>query len=153
VKRIFVDLAHTGIVRALLAEPEAAAVSERILEALAVKDVPSLRVSAEALPVATTDALLALTELHGGANVIEDARKLLPRLAGIVRALDDLAWLIDRSSADEVGVDLSDLHGYRYYTGVNFAAYDVRAPGALLRGGRYDDIGRAFGRARPATGF
>ncbi|MCX8005481.1 MAG: ATP phosphoribosyltransferase regulatory subunit, partial [Burkholderiaceae bacterium] len=39
------------------------------------------------------------------------------------------------------------------YTGVNFAAYEPRVAGALLRGGRYDDIGRAFGRARPATGF
>jgi ATP phosphoribosyltransferase regulatory subunit len=128
-------------------------VSDDILEALASKDVPSLRTVAGTLPAATTDALLALTELHGGAGVVDDARKRLPRMPGVVRALDDLAWLIERSTADEVSVDLSDLHGYRYYTGVNFAAYDERASGALLRGGRYDDIGRAFGRARPATGF
>ncbi|HYS13267.1 MAG TPA: ATP phosphoribosyltransferase regulatory subunit [Burkholderiaceae bacterium] len=153
VARVFVDLAHTGIVRSILAEPDAAAVSDDILEALASKDVPSLRAVAGALPAATTDALLALTELHGGAGVVDDARKRLPRMPGVVRALDDLAWLIERSTADEVSVDLSDLHGYRYYTGVNFAAYDERASGALLRGGRYDDIGRAFGRARPATGF
>jgi ATP phosphoribosyltransferase regulatory subunit len=153
VKRVFIDLAHTGIVRSILAAPDAAAVSETILEALAAKDVPSLRAAATTLPGATTDALLALTDLHGGANVVDDARKRLPRTPGIVRALDDLAWLIDRATADEVSVDLSDLHGYRYYTGVNFAAYDERASSALLRGGRYDDIGRAFGRARPATGF
>ena len=153
VNHVFLDLAHTGIVRALLSEPPAAALSEQILEALAGKDVPSLRLAAAALPAATTDALLALTELHGGAGVIDAARKRLPRSTAIVRALDDLAWLIERSTADEVSVDLSDLHGYRYYTGVNFAAYDERAAGALLRGGRYDDIGRAFGRARPATGF
>lgn len=153
VKRVFLDLGHTGIVRALLAEPPAAAVSEQILEALAIKDVPSLRAAAGTLPAATTDALLALTELHGGANVIEAARGRLPRTDLIVRALDDLARLIDCSTSDDVSVDLSDLHGYRYYTGVNFAAYDARASGALLRGGRYDDIGRAFGRARPATGF
>jgi ATP phosphoribosyltransferase regulatory subunit len=57
--------------------------------------------------------------------------------------------------ADAVSVDLSDLHGYRYYTGVNFAVYSraLGVSGAVLRGGRYDDIGRAFGRARPATGF
>jgi ATP phosphoribosyltransferase regulatory subunit len=153
VNHVFLDLAHTGIVRALLSEPPAAALSEQILEALAGKDVPSLRLAAAALPAATTDALLALTELHGGAGVIDAARKRLPRSTAIVRALDDLAWLVERSTADEVSVDLSDLHGYRYYTGVNFAAYDERAAGALLRGGRYDDIGRAFGRARPATGF
>jgi ATP phosphoribosyltransferase regulatory subunit len=153
VGRVFVDLAHTGIVRSILSEANAAAVSDDILVALATKDVPSLRAAAVTLPATTTDALLALTELHGGAGVVEDARKRLPRTTGVARALDDLAWLIDRTRADEVSVDLSDLHGYRYYTGVNFAAYDVRAPGALLRGGRYDDIGRAFGRARPATGF
>lgn len=153
VKRVFIDLAHTGIVRSILAAADAAAVSESILEALAAKDVPSLRAAAATLPGATTDALLALTDLHGGANVVEDARKRLPHMPGIVRALDDLAWLIERATADEVSVDLSDLHGYRYYTGVNFAAYDERLSSALLRGGRYDDIGRAFGRARPASGF
>ncbi len=153
VTQVFIDLGHTGIVRALLTEPAAAAASEQILEALAGKDVPSLHVAAAALPSATTEALLALTDLHGGAGVIDDARRRLPRSAPVVRALDDLARLIDCSTADEVSVDLSDLHGYRYYTGVNFAAYDARASGALLRGGRYDDIGRAFGRARPATGF
>jgi len=153
VRRVFIDLGHTGIVRAILAEPHAAEVSETILEALAAKDVPSLRAAAATLPTATTDALLALTELHGGAAIIDEARARLPRTPAIVRALDDLGWLIERATADEVSVDLSDLHGYRYYTGANFAAYDQRASGALLRGGRYDDIGRAFGRARPATGF
>jgi len=153
VKRVFVDLGHTGIVRSILSDTPAVAVTEAILEALASKDLPSLRSAAAALPPATTDALLALTALHGGADVVDAARQRLPRIAGVVRALDDLAWLIDRSAADVVSVDLSDLHGYRYYTGVNFAAYDERAPSALLRGGRYDDIGRAFGRARPATGF
>jgi len=153
VAKVFVDLAHTGIVRAILAEPHAVAVSDLILEALAVKDVPSLRSAAASLPAATTEALLALTDLHGGVGIIDEARRRLPRTPGIIRALDDLAWLIERATADEVSVDLSDLHGYRYYTGVNFAAYDARASGALLRGGRYDDIGRAFGRARPATGF
>jgi ATP phosphoribosyltransferase regulatory subunit len=153
VERVFIDLGHTGIVRAILAEPHGAEVSESILEALAAKDVPSLRAAAATLPSGTTDALLALTELHGGTAIIDAARARLPRTPAIVRALDDLAWLIERATADEVSVDLSDLHGYRYYTGANFAAYDQRASGALLRGGRYDDIGRAFGRARPATGF
>lgn len=153
VKRVFIDLAHTGIVRSILAEPQTAGVSDEILAALAAKDVPSLRAAAAALPAATTEALLALTDLHGGADIVDDARRRLPLTAGVTRALDDLSWLIERTHADEVSVDLSDLHGYRYYTGVNFAAYDARAAGALLRGGRYDDIGRAFGRARPATGF
>jgi ATP phosphoribosyltransferase regulatory subunit len=52
-----------------------------------------------------------------------------------------------------INVDLADLHGFRYHTGATFAAYAAGWPVALARGGRYDDIGRAFGRARPATGF
>src|SRR5215467_273825 len=93
VKKVFVDLAHTGIVRTILADPQAPPVSETILEALAAKDVPSLRAAAATLPVATTDALQALTELHGGAAIIDEARVRLPHTPAIVRALDDLAWL------------------------------------------------------------
>src|SRR5215470_1281476 len=77
VARIFVDLAHTGIVRSILADPQAAPVSESILEALAAKDVPSLRAATASLSTATTDALLALTELHGDSGVIATARKRL----------------------------------------------------------------------------
>jgi ATP phosphoribosyltransferase regulatory subunit len=153
VRRVVIDLGHTGIVRALLAGAQPAAESEPILAALAAKDVPGLQAAAAALAPTATDALLALTRLHGGADVIDAARCQLPRTDAVTRALDDLAWLADRCVADEVSVDLSDLHGYRYYTGANFAAYDAEGTDALVRGGRYDDIGRAFGRARPATGF
>jgi ATP phosphoribosyltransferase regulatory subunit len=153
VRRVVIDLGHTGIVRALLAGSQPAAENEPILAALAAKDVPGLQAAAAALAPAATDALLALTRLHGGTDIIDAARRQLPRTDAVTRALDDLAWLADRCRADEVSVDLSDLHGYRYYTGANFAAYDAEGTDALVRGGRYDDIGRAFGRARPATGF
>jgi len=56
----------------------------------------------------------------------------------------------------ELAVDLADLSGYHYYSGISFAAYSldtVKASGAIARGGRYDGVGKAFGRARPATGF
>jgi len=152
--RVFLDLGHTGIVRSLLAaQPLSPATADSVLEALSAKDDASLRDAARELPGATTEALLALTRLHGGVEIVDEARAVLPRSESVVRALDDLTWLIERCTAEDVSVDLADLHGYRYYTGVNFAAYDQRASGALLRGGRYDDIGRAFGRARPATGF
>jgi len=154
IAQVHVDLGHTGITRALLAtEPRAAAQAEALLAALGEKDVPALRELASSLAPATGEALVALTRLHGApADVLAAARRRLPALPAISRALDDLGWLAQRLPADRVTIDLSDLHGYQYYTGVNFAAYG-EAPAALLRGGRYDDIGRAFGRARPATGF
>ncbi len=159
VPRIQIDLGHTGVVRTIIAADAAAtAASEEILVALAAKDVPALTQVIAATSTATAQALLALTQLHGASTIIDEARRSLPALPAIRRSLDDLAYLIERSTADVLSVDLSDLHGYRYYTGANFAAYgsaetDPQAAGALLRGGRYDDIGRAFGRARPATGF
>jgi ATP phosphoribosyltransferase regulatory subunit len=154
VARIQFDLGHTGIARALIASDPAAAESvDDLLLALGAKDVPALRTLASALRPATRDALIALTRLHGEpADVLAAGRHVLPALAPITQALDNLAVLVERVPADSVTIDLSDLHGYRYYTGVNFAAYGDSAA-ALLRGGRYDDIGRAFGRARPATGF
>ena len=125
VARVWLDLGHTGIVRALLADAPAA-VAEDILEALAAKDVPALREAAARAAPATAAAVLALTRLHGDAGVIDEARRILPPTRPIARALDDLARLADASRADAVSVDLADLHGYRYYTGVNFAAYEPR---------------------------
>jgi ATP phosphoribosyltransferase regulatory subunit len=154
VARLHFDLGHTGITRALLAADGAAAErADEILAALGAKDVPELRQLGTSLATATSNALLALTRMHGApAEVLASARRHLPDVPAIGRSLDDLEELARRLPADRVTIDLSDLHGYRYYTGVNFAAYGD-APVALLRGGRYDDIGRAFGRARPATGF
>jgi ATP phosphoribosyltransferase regulatory subunit len=154
VARIQFDLGHTGIARALIgSDPAAAAKVDELLLALGAKDVPALRGLVAPLQAASRDALISLTRLHGTpAQVLPAARSVLPPLPAIAKALDDLAALARCSPADAVTIDLSDLHGYRYYTGVNFAAYGHSAA-ALLRGGRYDDIGRAFGRARPATGF
>jgi ATP phosphoribosyltransferase regulatory subunit len=154
IERIHFDLGHTGVTRALLAgDPAAGERADDILAALGAKDVPELRSLGTALTAATRDALVALTRMHGmPAEVLPAARRHLPDVPAIAQALSDLDDLARRLPADRVTIDLSDLHGYRYYTGVNFAAYGD-APAALLRGGRYDDIGRAFGRARPATGF
>lgn len=154
IARIQFDLGHTGVARALLAADAAAAdCADEVLSALGSKDVPSLRALSAPLQPATRDALVALTRLHGPPEeVIAAARSVLPPLPAIALALDDLRVLSEGCLADVVSIDLSDLHGYRYYTGVNFAAYGDSAA-ALLRGGRYDDIGRAFGRARAATGF
>jgi hypothetical protein len=52
-----------------------------------------------------------------------------------------------------LSIDLSDLRGYQYHSGVMFAAYVDKLPQPIARGGRYDHVGQAFGRPRPATGF
>lgn len=152
--RVQVDLGHTGVVRAILGVPlPASEWGDELLAALNGKDPAALAAATGALPEATRGALHAMLELNGGVEVLEQAHRALPASAALDAALEDLARLAQASGADDVSIDLADLHGFRYHTGATFAAYVAGAPGPLLRGGRYDDIGRAFGRARPATGF
>ena len=152
--RVNLDLGHTGVVRALLDMAKlSAAVEDEILAALSTKDTPALRETVQGLPVRVRDGLLALARLGGGLEVIDDARRVLPENSSIHAALDSLAYLAARCGAAAVTLDLADLHGYRYHTGVTFAVHAPELPSAVLRGGRYDNIGKVFGRARPAVGF
>src|SRR6266702_3523746 len=104
------------------------------------------------LPGATRKALLALPELYGDGAMLERARRTLPRYPEIAAALRDLKVLA-RNGAIPVSVDLADLRGYHYHSGVVFAAYAPGVASAVALGGRYDEVGKAFGRGRPATGF
>jgi ATP phosphoribosyltransferase regulatory subunit len=123
-----------------------------LFEALQKKDVPALKELTRELQATTRDALLLLPELYGGPEVLEVAEKKLPQLPELTRALAQLRQL---SAACRIpaGFDLAELRGYHYHSGVVFDAYCSGVSGAVARGGRYDEVGRAFGRARPATGF
>jgi ATP phosphoribosyltransferase regulatory subunit len=104
------------------------------------------------MPAAAAAGLRELVTLNGGMEVVERARARLPDLPPIRAALDELATIAGNCGA-EASFDLADLHGYRYHNGVTFAVHVEGLPAAVLRGGRYDGIGKAFGRARPAVGF
>ncbi|VFR20525.1 ATP phosphoribosyltransferase regulatory subunit [plant metagenome] len=151
------DLCHPGLVRAILdADAGAAAHAETIYAILRDKDVPALvelsgRV--EGVRAETWQALRKLPDLYGGADVLARARQELPLLPGVAAALDALGQLIAALDGVSVGVDLADVGGYGYHSGVTFSIYAEGWHDALVRGGRYDDVSRAFGRARPATGF
>ena len=148
------DLGHTGVVRGILQLGSLpAALVDDLLASLNAKDVPALQQQSGSLSSEVRAALLALTRLNGGREVLHDARRKLPASAAISAALDELEAIVERCGADDVSIDLSDLHGYRYKTGVTFAVHTAGSPSEVLRGGRYDDIGKAFGRARPAVGF
>ncbi|MGY8524174.1 ATP phosphoribosyltransferase regulatory subunit [Paracidovorax citrulli] len=148
------DLCHAAIVAALLDGVPAARRNEQALfDALENKDVPGLRELTVGLPDTERDALLALPTLYGGVEVIERARAVLPASPAIGRALDELAFLAGEVRGATVNIDLADLRGYHYHSGVMFAAYVAGLPNYVARGGRYDKVGEAFGRARPATGF
>ena len=156
VRDVYLDIGHVGIFRSLVKGarigPE---LESELFRAMQSKDAPALRELSARLSRPTREALAALPELYGGAEVLADARRRLPKSPDIVAALRDLKALAD--ALHDVGrircFDLAELRGYHYHSGVVFAAYSEAQPYALGLGGRYDEVGKAFGRARPATGF
>jgi ATP phosphoribosyltransferase regulatory subunit len=149
------DLSHVGVVRAILDNDAKARADEAALYALLrAKDTPGLDAISAAYAPETRAALMALPNLYGDIDMLARAREVLPSWPGITRALAELAALAGSAlGRAEVAIDLADLRGYAYESGAMFALYVPGLPNAVARGGRYDHVGEAFGRARPATGF
>ncbi len=101
--------------------------------------------------------LKALPKLYGAESVLDRAAQVLPPWPAISQALSDLAWIVRHVQATHgdvrIGLDLADLGGQDYYSGVRFAVMGTAASQVLASGGRYDHVGRVFGRERPAVGF
>ncbi len=147
---VIVDLADARIVRALFAGvPVDAAAIARVHAALAAKDASELRELTADFPAASREGLLALVQLYGDAAVLDEAERALPASAGVRAALSDLKQLAGRLDGARVSFDLADLRGYAYYSGMRFGIYTDGASDALVRGGRYDEVGAVFGRNRP----
>ena len=158
-QKVYLDLSHAGILAGIL---DGQNLDKETIEALygllQSKDRPRLSQWATCLPANVAQALMALTELNGPcAEVLIKAKKVLPKHAAIDQALADLERLVSAtaklSTNLELSIDLADLRGYQYHSGVMFAAYVDQLPQPIARGGRYDHVGQAFGRPRPATGF
>ena len=160
-----IENAHLDIGNAaiFLALSDAAALStdtrEAVFNALQRKagaDVRGLVADSGAVSSRLVDAFEALTVLNGPVETLDSARDALNGVSSeVVQAVEKLARLADILMAQdvEVHVDLAELRGYRYHPGVVFAAFVPGEGQEVARGGRYDNIGEAFGRARPATGF
>ena len=157
VQSVRLDLCHAGLVRALIdTDPAASARADEIMALLRDKDLPGIALlseGADALQPATVSSLACLPLLYGDASVIDRARRLLPSVPGVTVALDTLQNLLAALNDVSVGVDLADVGTYGYHSGVTFSIYAEGWHDALVQGGRYDNVSRAFGRARPATGF
>lgn len=154
ITQVRLDLCHVGVLRALLdCDPLAKRHEAQLFALLEAKDVPALKALTKDFKPEIRQALLDLPNLYGDHSIIAKAREILPKLDGIGIALDELAYLVDLPSTASVTVDLADLRGYHYHSGVMFNAFVPGLPNPVARGGRYDHVGEAFGRARPATGF
>jgi ATP phosphoribosyltransferase regulatory subunit len=155
---LHLDLGHVGVYRALAngAHIAGSAADNDLFVAIRTKDSPAVAELTAKLPGAWREAFVALPTLYGPADeVLAAARTRLPDTPSIASALAVLAALADavRDRVEALHVDLADLRGYRYQTGASFSVFTSGEPNAIGRGERYDGIGKAFGRARPATGF
>ncbi len=159
-ERPHVDLAHVGVFGGLT---DAAGLSADQKDELLGAVERRARSEAETLLsnwAVTGDnrgRLLALFELNGDVGVIARARALYRSLRGVTAAIDNLEAIVLHVQRQALGAelhfDLAELGGDHYYTGAMFSAYIPGQARWIAKGGRYDGVGRAFGRDRAATGF
>jgi ATP phosphoribosyltransferase regulatory subunit len=153
VKGARIDIGHVAVFRGIVrAAGVGAELESELFEALQRKDIPAVKELTRGLARGAREALRALPELYGGPEVLSQAAKRLPRLKEIGAALHTLNALSE-VCAIPASFDLAELRGYHYHSGVVFDAYCDGVAGAVARGGRYDEVGKAFGRPRAATGF
>ncbi len=158
VSDITVSLAHVDIYRALVDSQALRDVQEqRLQDTLLRKSAPDLKLLNQQLGGDVLTPFQSLMNMKGGLEIIDRARSELPSIDAIGQALDQLSDVVDflKSNYADVNIhlDLADVAGYRYYTGIKYAAFIPGRGRTVAKGGRYDHIGEHFGRARPATGF
>lgn len=153
------DINHLGLASLLLAELDGID-EEAVLQLLQARDLPGLRELLAPWSQPAAAALLALPECFGPAeSAMARARTVLapwPQATPHLDALDAVLGslrLARHAGQVSLAIDLADVQGFRYHTGLGFAAYVEGHARAVGRGGRYDGIGAVFGRGRPATGF
>lgn len=160
-KQYRLAFSHAGLIKALLADQELDD-SEvyAIHHALAFKDRPAVQALLDNLPnEGVAQHILCVLELYGpAADVLARASDTLPsspEVTGILTELQTVVDAVDGSAASGIDlmIDLADLASFDYHSGLIFSAFCEGCPNPILRGGRYDDVGSVYGRARPATGF
>ena len=158
--KVHLDLGHVGIYRGLMRQFDVDESEEATLfDALQRKARPEIAewLARTDLPQTSREMIGALADLYGDIGVLTDARRLLAGASDeVLVALDNLEAIAKAAAKFpdvELHFDLAELRGYHYHTGVVFAVFVPGHGQAIAQGGRYDDIGRVFGRARPATGF
>lgn len=156
---IHMDLGHVGIYRGLAQAAGLSGDAEQLLfDALQRKASDEVDELVSALPSEIASMLRALVRLSGGKAVLDEAERVLAAAPESVQQnLKDLRSVAEalacRYPTLPLYFDLAELRGYHYHTGIVFAAFIPGRGQSIAQGGRYDDIGAAFGRARPATGF
>ena len=161
IERVHVDIGHVGVYQGIMRKAGLTATQERklfdVLQRKASSELKSL-IKSWAMPKKIGGMLEYLISANGGASVLKVAQHTLaPAGPAVRRCLSDLqnvaALVQKRRPGTPLYFDLAELRGYHYHTGIVFAAYVPGSGQGIAFGGRYDDIGSAYGRARSATGF
>ena len=159
-KGLRVEIGDVGIFLALLAgsgltEAEVSVLFD-LIQKKAPRDLEAV-IDEMTVPKEIRAALVELPSLFGGDEVLGRAAASFSNFPLIVDRLNALTQVLSglrqRFDDIELYVDLSELRGFGYHTGTVFAAYAGDRGDVIARGGRYDDVGGVFGRARGATGF
>jgi len=161
VKDIYLDIGNVDVYKNLakqagLTEDDEIRLFE-LLQQKAVTDIGQL-VASLSVDANVATMITQLAELNGDLSTIKRAREQLkqagPEVMSALDYLERVAQVVSMHNKDvKLNLDLAELHGYHYHTGVVFGAFVPQLGQEIARGGRYDDIGKIFGRARPATGF
>ncbi|MDH5786058.1 MAG: ATP phosphoribosyltransferase regulatory subunit [Chromatiales bacterium] len=159
-EKIYLDLGHVGIFRSLAEEAGLSPAFEaQLFDMLQRKSRPEIDalLAGNTLAAPYNRIFAQLVDLHGDISVLDTASELFAAAGEATRvALANLSTIAEAAQGIEgveLHFDLAELRGYHYHTGAVFTAYVAGEGQAIAQGGRYDDIGKVFGRARPATGF
>ncbi len=153
IKKTVLDIGHNGLLRTLLAKTGNA--RKDIEEALKKKDQEELsKATAQAsVPSGIRDTILALSELYGGRDILHKAGKI-KGLERYIIELENVLSVVDEFQLNcEINIDLGEIRGFNYYTGVTFEVLSAYTSSPLLRGGRYDELIGKYGYDTAATGF
>lgn len=157
---LHVELGDVGIYRSLVADARLTPLDEQALfDKIQGKALPDLAVLLAELNIEEklAELLVVLPTLCGAESVIEQGKAIFKGYPDVLKRIENLEAIANRLRSRfkdvQLNFDLSELRGYNYHTGIVFAAYLKRSGVRVAKGGRYDDVGRVFGRARAATGF
>ena len=153
------DIGHVGFAKAVIdALPVSGSQRDTLADLLQQKSGPGLKRFVKQLDdEALANRIAILADMHGGTSVIDVAAEAFGDIAGVTDMLDQIAAMVasSRAAAPNINIyiDLTEYRGFRYHTGLVFSVYAEGVGVAIAKGGRYDNVGSAFGRARAATGF
>src|SRR6266480_3890460 len=127
-------------------------------DVLNVKDRSGLETLLERLPLEDRrkNILRAVPQLTGGKSVIAEARELVKNSRSVeaLNHLEEIYSIFERVGlAEHLTIDLGEIRGFDYYTGILFRAYVRNLGFEVASGGRYDGLSAAFGEDLPAVGF